>query len=281
MAENNNNKLKKDKKAKKDKLPLSTVIKYNMLMLKKIGKMTPQYIVFMVIVGIVGGISNSISKVLTYKLFNAFDLPDVTFAKIAGIITLIFGIGIANTLFYRWYYQYYQPIIDKKLQHRMHAELFEHALKIDLACYDDPKFYNDYVWAMDESKGRAVQVLGDVADIITHIISLSTLITLMIHIDIIVGFIILAGCVADLVTGEIFNKLNFKKLGKNVKISRRTVFYSIENIEIGNHVRIDDFVFLSGGCGIRIGDYVHIGAYSALYGKFGIEIEDLVGKEKI
>lgn len=72
------------------------------------------------------------------------------------------------------------------------------------------------------------------------------------------------------------NKLNFKKLGKNVKISRRTVFYSIENIEIGNHVRIDDFVFLSGGCGIRIGDYVHIGAYSALYGKFGIEIEDYV-----
>jgi len=224
MAENNNNKLKKDKKAKKDKLPLSTVIKYNMLMLKKIGKMTPQYIVFMVIVGIVGGISNSISKVLTYKLFNAFDLPDVTFAKIAGIITLIFGIGIANTLFYRWYYQYYQPIIDKKLQHRMHAELFEHALKMDLACYDDPKFYNDYVWAMDESKGRAVQVLGDVADIITHIISLSTLITLMIHIDIIVGFIILAGCVADLVTGEIFNKLNFKKNEKTKPYHRRNSY---------------------------------------------------------
>lgn len=69
-------------------------------------------------------------------------------------------------------------------------------------------------------------------------------------------------------------KLNFKKIGEDVKISKRAVFYSIENIEIGSHVRIDDFAFLSGG--VRIGDYVHIAPYSALYGKFGIEVGDYV-----
>lgn len=72
------------------------------------------------------------------------------------------------------------------------------------------------------------------------------------------------------------SNMNFKKKGEDIKISRRAVFYAIENIEIGSHVRIDDFAFLSGGCGIKIGDYVHIAAYSALYGKFGIEIEDYV-----
>ena len=71
-------------------------------------------------------------------------------------------------------------------------------------------------------------------------------------------------------------EMPFKKIGKEVKISRRAVFYFVENIEIGNHVRIDDFAFLSGGGGIRIGDYVHIAAYSALYGKFGIDIGNYV-----
>ena len=70
--------------------------------------------------------------------------------------------------------------------------------------------------------------------------------------------------------------MHFRKCGEQVSISRKAVFYSPENIELGNHVRIDDFCFISGGKGIWIGDYVHIAAYSALYGKFGIEIGDYV-----
>ena len=53
-------------------------------------------------------------------------------------------------------------------------------------------------------------------------------------------------------TRDELEEINIKKLGKDVKISRRAVFYSPQNIEIGNHVRIDDFAFLSGGCGICI-----------------------------
>lgn len=202
---------KDKKKDKKEKMPAGQVIKYNFLMLGKIAKMTPQYIVFMFIVGIVGGISNSIQTIFTYKLFNALDLPDITFGKIAGYIFLILGVNVGINLFYAWYYQYYQTVTDKKLQHRMHAELFGHALKMDLACYDDPKFYNDYVWAMDESKGRAVQVLDDTARIINYLITLSTLITLMMQVDIIVGLILLIGCALNASMWGMGNKIAFKK----------------------------------------------------------------------
>ena len=119
--------------------------------------------------------------------------------------------GDGINLFYAWYYQYYQTVTDKKLQHRMHAELFGHALKMDLACYDDPKFYNDYVWAMDESKGRAVQVLDDTARIINYLITLSTLITLMMQVDIIVGLILLIGCALNASMWGLGNKIAFKK----------------------------------------------------------------------
>ncbi len=104
---------KKEKKDKKEKMPAGQVIKYNFLMLKKIAQMTPQYIVFMFIVGIIGGISNSIQTIFTYKLFNALDLPDITFGKIAGYILLILGVNVGINLFYAWYYQYYQTVTDK------------------------------------------------------------------------------------------------------------------------------------------------------------------------
>lgn len=66
--------------------------------------------------------------------------------------------------------------------------------------------------------------------------------------------------------------LGFRKIGDNVLISRKTSIYGAELMEIGNHVRIDDYCILSGN--ILLGSYIHISAYTALYGRFGIEIAD-------
>lgn len=74
--------------------------------------------------------------------------------------------------------------------------------------------------------------------------------------------------------GELL-ELGFKKIGDNVLVSRFARFYDISNIQIGNHVRIDDFCILSGN--IKLGSYIHISPYTALYGRFGIEMEDYTG----
>jgi dTDP-4-amino-4,6-dideoxy-D-glucose acyltransferase len=71
-------------------------------------------------------------------------------------------------------------------------------------------------------------------------------------------------------------KFNFKSLGENVFISRKTSIYSPHKISIGDNVRIDDFCILSGE--INIGRYVHIAAYCGLFaGETGIEIEEFAG----
>ena len=70
-------------------------------------------------------------------------------------------------------------------------------------------------------------------------------------------------------------QIGFSKIGENVQISRFARFYSPENIEIGNNVRIDDFCILSGH--IKIGSFIHISAFNALYGKNGIQMNDYSG----
>lgn len=70
--------------------------------------------------------------------------------------------------------------------------------------------------------------------------------------------------------------LGFSSIGKNVLISRFSRVYGTSNISIGNNVRIDDFVILSGK--INIGNYVHIGASSNITGSdIGVEIKDFCG----
>lgn len=68
-------------------------------------------------------------------------------------------------------------------------------------------------------------------------------------------------------------RIGFKRVGYNVKISRKCSIYESSNMTIGNNVRIDDFCILSGK--IQLGNNIHIAAYSALYGGTdGIYVED-------
>lgn len=73
---------------------------------------------------------------------------------------------------------------------------------------------------------------------------------------------------------ELFS-IGFKKIGKNVLISRKASFYGANKMSIGSDVRIDDFCILSGN--VTLGSHIHIAAYSALYGLQGIEMEDYTG----
>lgn len=77
-------------------------------------------------------------------------------------------------------------------------------------------------------------------------------------------------------TAEELEEIGFRSLGDGVLISRNSIFYAPDKIELGSHVRIDDFCLISGGKGIKIGNYVHIAAYSLMLGAYGIEIGDFV-----
>lgn len=73
-------------------------------------------------------------------------------------------------------------------------------------------------------------------------------------------------------------KIGFKSLGRNVKISDKASIYCPENISIGNNVRIDDFCVLSACSGyIHLYNHIHIAAFCNLIGRGGIIMEDYSG----
>lgn len=74
-------------------------------------------------------------------------------------------------------------------------------------------------------------------------------------------------------TEEELAQLGLKSYGIDVRLSRKTSLYGVENISIGNHVRIDDYCILSGN--ITIGNYVHVNPFTGIYaGKAGVILED-------
>jgi len=74
-------------------------------------------------------------------------------------------------------------------------------------------------------------------------------------------------------TKEQLEKIEFKSLGENVKISDKASIYNCDVIKIGDNSRIDDFCVISGR--VEIGRNVHITPQCLLAGgEKGIVLED-------
>lgn len=78
-----------------------------------------------------------------------------------------------------------------------------------------------------------------------------------------------------MLTTDQIKKIGFASVGKNVEISDRASFYGVNQIRIGNNVRIDDFCVVSAGKeGVLIGNFIHIAVYTSLIGAGKIVLED-------
>jgi acetyltransferase-like isoleucine patch superfamily enzyme len=70
--------------------------------------------------------------------------------------------------------------------------------------------------------------------------------------------------------------LGFKRIGRNVKLSKRAIIYNYDQIEIGDNVRIDDLCILSGK--IVFGNFIHIAVCTRLSGSTaGLYLKDFSG----
>jgi len=70
-------------------------------------------------------------------------------------------------------------------------------------------------------------------------------------------------------------ELGIKEFGDDVRISKTVVIANPELLSIGSHVRIDDFVLLTGTIWLR--SYIHISSFCSLGGRAGIAMMSYSG----
>jgi galactoside O-acetyltransferase len=80
-------------------------------------------------------------------------------------------------------------------------------------------------------------------------------------------------------TEDDLKNAGFKALGKNVRIAKNNTIIGLENIVIGDNVRIDGYcaIITAGDGWLNIGSYIHIGGCCYLSAGDGIRMEDFSG----
>lgn len=77
---------------------------------------------------------------------------------------------------------------------------------------------------------------------------------------------------------EELKTLGFKRIGKDILLSKKASIYNPEKIVLGSNLRIDDFCIISAGVGeIEIEDHVHIAPFCLISGSAKIHISKYSG----
>ena len=83
---------------------------------------------------------------------------------------------------------------------------------------------------------------------------------------------------SDFLSSRDLRTLSFKKLGKNVLISKNAIIIGANNISLDDNVRIDAFTFLISPKGfIKIGKFTHISTHVLISGHCGFKLGKFSG----
>ncbi len=140
------------------------------------------------------------------------------------------AVVIFNMLFFSWIEIKFLVKAEEKINRTIRLTLYEKAAKMDMAKYDDPTFYNDFVWAMQEAPSHIFAVLGTVSSVCCTISLVAVMGGYVIASDP-VGLIFVASSLAiTLLLGLKQNKVYMTREEERVPVARRAdyikrVFY--------------------------------------------------------
>lgn len=182
----------------------------NLFLLKLCFKASPGY----VILYIVESIRNEIVVFLEFTFGLNFVLECAEFGKpfktAAVFLCCLLAFVVLGLWFNAFVFQKLQQKAQPKIKQEIKEMLFRKAKEIDLECYDDPKFYNNYVLSVSEVENQ----IGRIFTVLTNLFTGATSIILsgafFIGSDPVSFVFIAVSFVASLWSGKALNKLNFK-----------------------------------------------------------------------
>ncbi|WMJ23744.1 ABC transporter ATP-binding protein [Paludicola sp. MB14-C6] len=207
---------KKEKKVKSVKGFMN-----NFYMMKLVWKISPSRVVLKLLNDFCGFASWAFFTVVFMKyIFGAAEIQR-SFQEIVTFIVVTQLILVVILLFQAWFNEYYSLVTDQKIYYHLNKMLFEKATSVDMSCYENPQFYDNYTKATTEVFTRAQSVLDNMGIIFASFFSSVFVIYTMFSVNVWAGFFTFLPVIGNFVFGKIANKYYYKREMDNVPYKRR------------------------------------------------------------
>ncbi|PWM43235.1 MAG: hypothetical protein DBX47_07225 [Clostridiales bacterium] len=191
-------------------------LRYNFYMAKFVFKYIPSYVVVTLFDSIFFGyVKTWIDLTFTKEIFNYIETlikannPD--FVPVAKLFLLVLAVEIINHVLNIYLTNRYYPLVTNRLTEKMQMILYDKVKGVDLSCYDDPEYYDNFVWSMKQSASRAMESFGYIPGIIKVLLSLSAVISVIYNLDWVAVIIVVVGVCVRFISNKKLIKINYKK----------------------------------------------------------------------
>lgn len=178
-----------------------------------------------VILTIVEHIRNEIVVFLEFTLGLNFVLECAEFGRpfreAALFLIGLLAFFLLGLLFNAYLYQKIQMKSLPKIRQAVKEKMYQKAREIDLECYDNPEFYNDYVLAVSEAENQVDRLFGVLWSLFTGITSVFLSGAFFIGNDPASFVFIAVSFAASLVAGKALNRLNFNIRNEKNPLERK------------------------------------------------------------
>ena len=213
-----------------------------LFLLKYVQKYAPGYLALELLLVIGNSVWDILVGMLYVKyLFDALE-KGADYRQVLVVTFCMIGYRMVLTFYGKWLANVYRPNANLKLHERMQTKLYEKAIQLDLASYDNTEFYNDFIWAIRESDTRAVKVLTDVCSFCSCVITLVGMGAVFAAIDWMAALVVLASSVLGFFVRTKANQIRYAKAKEMNPITRKLnyftrVFYQneyVKELRMGN-----------------------------------------------
>lgn len=193
-----------------NKRGLKKVIGDNLYLLKLCFKAAPLYVILF----IVETVRNEavIFLEFTFGLNYVLECAEYgrPFKQAALFLVSLLTFVVVGLLFNAYLFQKLQMKSQPKIKRALKQMLYMKAKEIDLECYDDPEFYNNYVLAVSEIENQTERIFAVIANLFTGLTSIVLSGAFFIGNDVFSFIFVVVSFAASLASGKALARLEFK-----------------------------------------------------------------------
>ena len=173
-----------------------------------------------VVFGVLNSATVYLLEIYTSVIFFRYVFDSIgdenNYYKIVTFIGLSLLFYMVINLYQLWYTKRFEPISDSLMYRNLAQLVFNKAVDVELACYDDADFYNKYTMAMADTEKRIKSVMDNTYNIVGSTIEAIIVYITLYSIDKWAALVGVFPIIANFVFAYFYNKLVFERYKENM-----------------------------------------------------------------
>lgn len=131
-----------------------------------------KFVIVSFLISLLGLYDSLVSIFLIRYIINSITIPGTKFINVAIIVLVTCLLNVLIALANSWYNNKYSPNTRLQFRKYLNEKLYLRSLDMDISQFDNPKFYNDYTFVINDAENRVFSVYSSIQDFIVNIAKL-------------------------------------------------------------------------------------------------------------